>query len=341
MRMETVTCPECHAVLNAPEQALGGTVRCPRCNAVFAASAGENNPPARPASPPLPPSRPATDDYDERPSRRREDAPDAWDEVATVRPLPEDYHAWRSVQTGAGVYLTGHVLYLSGVGLLLLLLLRSLSAGPGSGWNDRTPVLILGLLGVLAGLLIASNWVLAVIATGFWAPAPVRYGARGLAIACLVIGGLALLEMPSLFLRLLTGVHPVLRGPEDRFLDDPFLMRPAEFLFVLFVLEASRLALFPFFLRAVGKGLHSQTLASQGMALGIGTLVLLGGTLGLDVLALLFRTTAAMPGIWNERSGLGALLMVINMGTPLAVLVWGVIVLQSARRVLRTKLRPR
>jgi predicted Zn finger-like uncharacterized protein len=65
---EIVQCPECSRKLRVPDELLGRKVKCPTCSANFQATAvGGDNPQAPPDS-----GRAA----DERPSRRRDEAPD-------------------------------------------------------------------------------------------------------------------------------------------------------------------------------------------------------------------------------------------------------------------------
>jgi hypothetical protein len=241
------------------------------------------------------------------------------------------------------VYLAGHILYLCGMAVLFFVVFM-VTLGGSPPPRERLVGVGVGLLMIVCLLMVLSNWALAVVGTGFWVPAPVRYGARGLAVACLVLGALTLLEVPGIFLRLAEGVRaptqgrPPLVGPGPMPAPELSHVLPSELL-LLALLEVTRLALFPFFLRAVGRNLNAAALTLQGLSLGVGTVLLFAGTLGLDVLVLLFREAHVGPTFWRTDGGLNTLLLFINLLVPLAVLLWGVFVLQSARRTIRSKLR--
>jgi hypothetical protein len=145
--------------------------------------------------------------------------------------------------------------------------------------------------------------------------------------------------VPGIFLRVAEDVQ----GPtRDRPPGPAFGLghvMPSQLLLPL-LLEVTRLAVFPFFLRAVGQNLKVPGLAVQGLALGVGTVVLFAGALAWDVLAVLYEATRTRPSFWGpDGAGFPGLMLLVNLAAPLAVILWGVVVLQSARSAIWSKLR--
>jgi hypothetical protein len=344
---EDIICPECQARLHLPETVLGREVQCPRCNTRFTAAltpASDEEAPARgqPASTPVP-ARPGPA-YPAEPARRRSRGEEEdWQPHVLRRPSADEAAQWRSVRAGVSVFLLGHFLYLAGLVVVLILWLSSVGGGGPRG-GQRGLEIAIRVAGLLAMLAIMCNWVLVVIGCCLWVPAPAGYGARGLAIGCLVLAGLVALHVPA-FIDLVAldffpdAFHPGDRfGPVDRFgSGERRLAFFAARIISFGLLELARLMLFPFFLRAAGRGLRSPGLATHGLVLGLATPLVLALTFLFNMVVMLQE-----PANRSVRGGLGTLetiLVALDLLVPVGVLLWGVIFLVGARISIGSRLR--
>jgi hypothetical protein len=231
----------------------------------------------------------------------------------------EEAEGWQSVNSGLALNLLAQYLYMGGVGLfLLMIILAWLSA------SSREPggamVVIGTILMILSGLSLLCNWILALVGTCYWLAAPLRHGARPVAIGCLVFISLVLLRTADLSTaaQLLPG-----RGMEGE------RQGPPVALFSFLLLEIARLTVFPFFLRAMAFNFRSASLASMSFFLAMATL---GFFVGFSLLSYLIILVA--------KSATVALIMTILYFLGwLGVLVFGMLTLMRSRRLLRSQLR--
>jgi phage FluMu protein Com len=316
---QAIACPHCQARLRLPVEAYGSSVKCPRCQNQFMATDAPQAAPAIAAAAPDWPGAPAAPPPV---SRRAQDEPaaDDWQNVAAAPKMSEEAHSLYSVQTGVAFYFLGHILYASGMGIMLLFFLVIIASS--SGPPGRAAQIIMLLLVGLGFLAILSGWVLSLVGSCFWTPAPVGAGARGLGLACLVVGGLVLLNMGGAFPHL----AELGRGGGGG--------QGGELSILLMAfLEAARLVLFPFFLRAMAQNVRSRALATQATALGITT----GGVIaGIYLIHLLVSLVQGAAGPSPTVMKITAILYLLAW---IGLLVWGMLVLLSARNLMSAKVR--
>jgi predicted Zn finger-like uncharacterized protein len=202
-------CPDCGSKLKVPDAMLGKKVKCPRCSTTFIIApppeedmgAVAQEPIARKRRPPTPVP---DDDPDDRPSRRRRDDDDE-DRPRRRKVSRGAGGEWGKVRTGLLFAILGFGMYAVGW-LVLGCAGMSLFAGAASAMNQQgqpgQPPNPNGLMAGLAGGVILA--VLSAIATFagraleitafiFCLYAPSKYGAKGLAIATLILAGLGLM----------------------------------------------------------------------------------------------------------------------------------------------------
>jgi hypothetical protein len=237
-----------------------------------------------------------------------------WENITAPEPTSEEGHALRGVRTGVGFYMLSHMVYLGGMVLVLLWAIIAMFTSPSGRAMVvmATLLLLLGILAVLAG------WVVAIVGSCYWLPAPVGYGARGLGVACLVVGGMALLQMPNI-------VNALPLGPRGGGGHEAV---GAIGLLIIYAMEAARLILFPFFLRAMANNMRTRGLAMQATALGIGT----GGTFGVVFLMFLLVTVIELSSTGPRSDTMGKITVLIFLLAVIGVIVWGMLILMAARQ---------
>src|SRR5262249_47186673 len=144
------------------------------------------------------------------------------------------------------------------------------------------------VFGILAGLALLGNWLLAVIAESFWVLAPVQAKARGLAIALLVMGGLVLLRVPQLVGLFTEMVDRPGGRDQEAYLVSGVLL--------FYLAEGARLTLFGFFLGALARNLRRPGLAGTNV-LGLVTPLVLGGLFLMTLLVLLVARREPAAGL--------------------------------------------
>jgi predicted Zn finger-like uncharacterized protein len=305
---ETIACPDCQSKLNLPDEVLGQEVRCPTCRHVFTAmrprpgaareendESGERAPRARPVEvPPI-----LRRDLEEEPP---------WERAEPFG--PEAMESWRSVQTGLYLHMIANFLYAAGTGLLLVFLFLRLAEDRRSGPGGE---IVLAAVIVTVGVGLFANWVVALVACCYWQAAPWRLGTRALALACLVLVGLALLRIPYAIVSL-SMPHSFAR--ESEFVVPTLLDS--------LVIEVCRLTLLALFVRSVARHCVRPTLAANALLLALATPILLFGLLLLGVVVAL---SGGGPGSSSVAGGVGFLGLLLY----LALLVWSGMMLNTAR----------
>jgi predicted Zn finger-like uncharacterized protein len=349
-----IICPECQARLHVPETVLGREVQCPRCSARFTAAltpapteaaAAEVLPSALPAAVPRPvhPAEPARTGREpgRPPARpRHRDDEDRWAPQELWRPSPDDLVRWGSVRAGLGVFLLAHLLYVVGLLVVTVLWLSSLSDGAFRAGNRGTDTAV-RIATQLALLAIMGNWIVAVIATGLWTAAPAGHGARGLAVAALVLSMLAVSGLPGFIdyfaMEALPDIFRAVDifGPGERAAERRLALFASR-LIVLGLVEMARLSVFPFFLRAAGRGLKARGLATHGLVFGLVTAVLFVLLLVFNLVALGLRQP---PHRGFRMSTLETIMLAIDLLVPFLVLLWGLVFLVGARITIGARLR--
>jgi predicted Zn finger-like uncharacterized protein len=312
---ETTHCPACQKRFRLPDDLLGRSVKCPDCGAVFTAPGRPAE--AEPADAPLP-----FDPVVPRPVRGGREAPFAEDVPSARREA--DGEVWRTIAAGASLHGVAHALYVGALALLFVIALAALgdsSPSSGTGFGRTTTRSILAVFGILAGLALLGNWLLAVIAESFWVLAPVQAKARGLAIALLVMGGLVLLRLPQLvglFIELVDR-----RGGRDQ---EAYLVSS---MLLFYLAEGARLTLFGFFLGALARNLRRPGLAGTNV-LGLVTPLVLGGLFLLTLVVLLAA---------RREPAAGLLVLFLNVAGQAGLLIWGLMALLRIRQVLQPRSR--
>jgi hypothetical protein len=334
--------------LRLPPEQLGQEVQCPACNTRFLATptsgpaAGEGGiqqgtPPPKAwtsserAAPPWPEPGRAGEFQREAPFGGFPPE-EEWGEV---RRAPGERAAWAKVRTGITLVLIALCATI-GVSLLAGCLggMGAAAAQRGAPGVDALPSAILVL-----GIAVLALQGLTVVGYGLCAAAPPTYGAKGLGVASLAMGGTNLvLALLSLGLQLAEGGAPIGRrglvdgGGVSNVLD-----------LVSGVLGVALIFVFLFFLRAVALSWNDVGLARnvQGLMILIGVLIAL-------FLALLMVMGAVLMGMLQGGGGFGgvggapqgaeagALGLACFFGVgALAALIWYIVILVQARNTIR------
>jgi hypothetical protein len=281
-----------------------------------------------------PRSRRRRDDYDEddRPRRRKRQREDDYsddeedlDPEEARRRARAERAAWRTADIGVILHGIGNWLCVGSASLVLLsmfILLIMLATKSGSLGMFR----FLGVLYVIAFVLWCINIILADVGYGFWIAAPSRYGAKGLAIGCMVVGAL----IPIFLLVIVfTGASAIDSGLQGRVGGFGSTLAGMGVMAILtLVLEVARLTLFPLFLWAGGRAMRAREFTDSALRLAIVTPSTIIGTVLLSWLI-----NAVMP--LNEAAvWIGMFTSMMVAGTVLAMFLWGAITLSNARSVL-------
>jgi hypothetical protein len=283
-----------------------------------------------------PRSRRRDEDYEEEEDRPRKRRPrrdeDYYDDEEDLDPqeikrrAKAERAAWRTADVGVMLHSIANWLYTGSMGLLLLvLLIVGIMAASKSG--SLGVLNFLGVLSRIAGVLWCINILLADVGYGFWLVAPFRHGAKGLAIACMIVGCLIPIFLITLFIT------------ADSLFNASFVggslgstIRGMGVLFLLtMVLEVTRLTLFPLFLWAGGQCMRDQSFARSALTLGIFSPCALVGTyLLMELVGAIMPTSGSgQAALW-----LGLMCAMLVVGTWLAVALWGALTCGNARRVL-------
>jgi hypothetical protein len=315
-----VTCPACQKRARVPEPMVGKTVRCPACEATFVA--GSEGPAAAPAPPEAPVEGVGED----------ESSP-----VVVARPpLPADADVLRCVRAGVHLQFLAQTIYAAALAVFLLLALGSVVAGspPGGAMGSGPGIAHLSTWAALATLLlVGASAILGVTGGALCTLAPNAYLARGLAIAGLILGSVGLMESMGLFRMfgfLLLMDSPVRginsMGPPGAAVLNFFLP-----LILAGLFEAGRQTVLALFWRAICFLLRDGSGALLALRLAYAVPTVQG------ILLLLGLLFASIGGV-----GSGAMEYVTVVGglAQLALLVWGLIVVERVWRRLRSVVPP-
>lgn len=307
---ETIRCPFCNRKLTLTAEVLGQNVICPLCGMAFFVAAAqhafrENTPAAIPGSP----SRPAVPSAPPSVTRSTSITPALVDGRHLVEEESlQDRNAWRNVCIGITL-----ILYSIGaVGFVILafcivapfaaLIATGNSAGQGdaktAGESGAIVLLIVDIFMVVGGLIILGVRIAGQV---FCVAAPRKHGAKGLAMAALlltIVGLLLLLGISGLGLFERASGKPPL----------PMDGEPASALSMVLNMLSNGAVLFEsivflLFLRAVALGVHDRALSQR-----IVYLMMVGGTIVVFIIGVLVigrdRTTGAtMPGADPQALG--------------------------------------
>lgn len=306
---ESIQCPSCNRKLRLPAELLGRRVKCPSCGTGFLAAATEDPPPesvpvAPPPPPPVapsqpvPPSAPPAGDpfnFQEAPASGDDDSYLDEEERLQAR------DAWRKVRTGITL-----ILYSIGVAIalviLLLCLLVPLATSIGSG-NPRAgagpsagvgiALIVMGGLLILGGLTILG---LRITGQAFCIAAPSKNGAKGLAVAALLltIAGL-FLTLGSVGLGIIEGAGVIPSLPGGRGTTTGLSNLLNQLGNVVGMIES---IVFLFYLRAVALGIHN-----RGLAQSIGYLLMVSGMMAVLFIGLIVVVIVSAVGATTLGAG--------------------------------------
>ncbi len=329
---ETIRCPHCERKLRVPDNLLGRTVKCPGCATSFVAAVGEE--PPRSAPPPPPPAR--TIDYSQSaapPAAPSDGSPFQFfeDEEPAAEQPPARRRVWGQARTGMG-YALGAVFTATGVFLVFILGCVVMAAGSVNaadrrgqfgGPADNELALLKALVAFLVlGML--TSYALQITAEAYCLGAPRDQGARGLAIASLILLLTSLvLWLPAWVLALFgEAANPMLVGRGASIVGLLNLVGSLTFLVQVFV--------FLFFLRAAALGAGHRNLAQSIvylMVVGGAEVLIYLGMIGLIVVGAGAGRRAEAEGLPLMFLGCTCLFLIFGLG----FLVWYIITLFQMR----------
>lgn len=337
-------CPKCSHGLTVADELARTPVRCPGCTATVTV------PGALTARPPVsapdadeededfPPShrtrrRPPRDDEDDsRRPRRRSRRDEVEDEENDLdirrRPSRRAMGAWARVGTGLLLVFLATWIYVVALAMLAVGFLEVVTAGDQPGRkNDlaaTTPF-------VIGGLCLLLSWIFSLIGYGMGIGAPGRNGESGLAISALCVGALVVLLALVLLIQV-ADLSEARRRP--RGFDDPWGQpkRQTESIvpvsLMLSLAEPGRLAVFAFFVWAVGKSLRQPRVATSGLVLGV-ALPCFG------IATLLLQTVVGGMSNTNQEAGwLAPVVVLFEVVLAAGMMVWYAVVVWSARKAV-------
>jgi hypothetical protein len=341
---QTIQCGACQRRIRAPDNLpLNRTFRCPGCGATLALQAPAPQP-TLPLEQPFAFNDPAPAPAWLPGSAQPNVAPaplagaDASPLVGALRtPAPEsDPDTWLSIRRGAGLFMAAHGMYV--VALLLFLILwvtlvsgdsdtsRRATGKPRTAYESssssepsdgKARARFLAILAWLVLLSLSGNWVVAVVAEGFWLAAPWRSGARGLAIGLLVLNALILLHVKDIFL-LIGGAAD--HGPNRE---------PAQLgAVVFFLIEAARLTVLAAFLTGIGRNLRHSSLTTGAGILTVVTPLALGVLL--TIVLIILNVADLTPTVLTVV----VCLMVVGKG---ALVLWGLFTVMTLHGATRRR----
>lgn len=204
-------CPDCGSKLKVPDAMLGKKVKCPRCSTTFIVAPpqdeGSRGVADEATARKQRPRTPVPDDEpDDRPARRRRDEDEDEDDRPRRRKSGRGAtEGWGKVRTGLlfailgfGMYALGWLVLACGGASVFLGATSALRQQGQAGQPPDPGGLMAGLAGgvvlmVLSVIVTFAGRGLEITAFVFCLFAPSKYGARGLAIATLILAGLGLL----------------------------------------------------------------------------------------------------------------------------------------------------
>jgi hypothetical protein len=325
---------------------LGRKVRCPGCNAAFVATAGA------PAAPPLPPDNPFAVEPPHVPLPPAP-APPLWsspppqplaappfEEIASPSVAPAPGGAtrddWQSIRAGLHLQIWAHALYLGALFLLLILLMIYLSqysspspssarfeSGRSSKSSDDGKFMrfMVTSLSVLAVLALLANWIGSVVAGCLCMSAPTRHGARGYALAGLVLVGMVLLGSMDM-MRDLSGASSDSRGRGSG-PTGGFGTGAAEWI------EIGRLAVLGWLLSGLSLNLQQRGMATTGAALGMLSVAILFGTRALFGMVIYF--------VEPKEPYVPVLLLALSFAGQMVILAFGIALMLRVQQAISQK----
>jgi hypothetical protein len=228
---QAIQCGACQRRIRIPDNLPPNRqFQCPACGAALMLQAPAPPPPTTPftfgESPPEQPVMLPTPDAPAAASGGAEDG-------------ALDADSLRSLRRGCVLHAFANALYVFGLLLFLILYFVATSESSSSstttsrGSHTEDIGVFVSLLSLLMLFSILGNWIGAVIAAGAWMAAPWRFGARGTAIALMVVTTLVILK-PSEIVTTLNPAAPSGGGKEPG--------APLGFVFIAFyLLEGARL----------------------------------------------------------------------------------------------------
>jgi hypothetical protein len=226
---------------------------------------------------------------------------------------PLDVDSLRSLRRGCMWHVLANGLYV--LGLLLFLILYFAvsppepSATPSRGSHTEDIGVFVSLLSLLMLFSILGGWIGGVIAAGAWMAAPWRFGARGTAIALMVVTALVILK-PS---DIVTTLNPAGQSSGGK---EPGAAVGLAFIALFYVLEGARLYLLGSFIHAAGRNVRRGSPPTAGANI----LALVAPV----VLGLVFLVEFFM--VQTEMSkGKVTTILILNVFGLAAVLAWGIV----------------
>ncbi len=332
-------CPKCSHGLTVADDLVRTPVRCPGCTATvtvpgavtdrpraFAPEPEEEDEPPRSRRPRRRPSR-EEDDY-RRPRRRspREEDEDEEDLDIGRRPSRRATGAWARVGTGLLVVFIATWVYVVALAMLGVGFLEAV-AGEGGPGRKADPLSTTPF--AIAGLCLLLSWIFSLIGYGMSVGAPGRNGESGMAISALSVGAVVVLLALVLGIQL-ADLSAAQKRPPHRF-DEPWgRAEPrtesiAPVAIMLSLAEPGRLAVFAFFVWAVGKSLRTPRVATSGLVLGIVLPCFCVATLLVQTLV------GGLGARKQEATWVGPVLSLFGILVGAGIMVWYALVMWSAR----------
>ncbi len=303
---QAIQCGACQRRIRIPDNLPPNRqFQCPACGAALMLQAPAPQPPTTPFA------------FGESPAEQpvmlpTSDAPAAAGGGAEDGAL--DVDSLRSLRRGCLLHAFANGLYV--FGLLLFLILYFVASSESSftsstrGSHSEDIGVFVSLLSLLMLFAILGNWIGAIIAEGAWMAAPWRFGARGTAIALMVVTALVILK-PS---EIVTTLNPAGAGAGGK-------EQGAAFGFVLitfYLLEGARLYLLGSFIHAAGRNIRRGSPPTAGANI---LAMIAPVALGLVFLIEFFMAQTEM------SKGKVTTILVLNVVALSAVLGWGIVCL--------------
>jgi hypothetical protein len=207
-----------------------------------------------------------------------------------------------------------HGLYLLGLLLMMVLMLRELDRGTGGPVSDK----VTRLLAVVLALSLVVSWVLNVVAGACWAMAATKGVSRPLGVAVLALGLLVLSRSGEL-LYALSG-SPFGRGaPFD---DVPLRAYGPAVLLTTYYLDVARVVVLAAYLASAARDTGRSSVRGPALILAVVTPVFLLGPVGLMMLAGLVDRVA---------DDLTLVLLLLMMAGAVVSVIWGLITVLQLR----------
>jgi hypothetical protein len=227
-----------------------------------------------------------------------------------------DVDSLRSLRRGCILHAFANSLYVFGLLLFMILyfVASSESSTPPSRAASAEDIgVFVNLLTLLMLFSILGNWIGAVIAAGAWMAAPWRFGARGTAIALMVVTALVILKP-----EIVTTLNPA--GPGSGSKASWFVV------ITFYLLEGTRLYLLGSFIHAAGRN------ARRGSPPTAGANIL--ALIAPIVLGVVFLIEFFM-GQTEMSTGKVTTILVLNVVALTAVLGWGIVCLFTLSAALK------